>query len=398
MSGSAPQAVETPPRTANQPAHGAHWWAALGLAGIGLALSGYLAFVSLTGGQAGGCGDPVGGCGELLQSRWSRLGSVPVAGLAAGLYAVVLATLVIRRRLGGFVLAAAAAAIGGAAVWFVYLQQFELGRWCAYCTAAHGVGVAMAVVLLSATAWRRQWPGVLVGLMGVAVLVGGQSLGREPSPAAAENVEVVRDGRTLTLLDGQLTLDLDDAIVLGDPHNPRLLVELFDYYCKRCRAGHESLKSLQQREGFTLVLVPVPLNGSCNAAMRGTPNAPPADACAIARLAMIVHDLDPEAFEAFHNWASAGPVPTTAEARAYAGTLVDEVLVRLKTSDPAYHQTIRRYTAAWGDARAAGLVGGLPVFIAPDGGLVYGDLNDGAALRALVDTLPAADSDPPPGP
>ena len=398
MSNSAPQPADPLPRTANQPAHGARWWAALVLAGLGLALSGYLGFISLTGGQAAGCGDPVGGCGELLQSPWSRLGPVPVAGLAAGAYAVVLATLIVRRRLGGFILAAAATACGGAAVWFVYLQQFELGRWCAYCTAAHGVGLAMAVVLLSATSWRRHWPGVLVGLIGVAVLAGGQSLGREPSPSAAGKVEVVRDGRTLTLLDGRLTLDLDDAIVLGDPHNPRLLVEMFDYYCARCRAGHEQLNALREREGFTLVLVPVPLNVGCNPAMRGTPGAPPADACAIAKLAMIVHDLDPEAFEAFHNWASAGPVPTTAEARAYAGTLVDEVLVRLKTSDPAYHQTIRRHTAAWGDARTAGLVGGLPVFIAPDGGLVYGDLNDGTALRALVDTLPAAAPDPPPGP
>ncbi|MEM7625042.1 MAG: DUF4159 domain-containing protein [Planctomycetota bacterium] len=376
---------EPPPR------RGARWWAAVALALIALALAGYLTAVSLSEKGPAGCGGASGedaaGCAAVFGTKWSGVAGVPVAALAAGMYVAVLAILLRRQRVGGAWLAGAAGAILGAGLWFVYVQRFELGAWCVWCTTTHGVGAALSLVLLSATAWRRAWPGVVAGILATTGMATTQLLADDPVHAQSDGGGA-RKGRVVSLFDGQLTLELDDELVLGDPRANTLLVEMFDYQCPHCRDAHRTLKGRAERgelDGVATVLLPVPLNPACNRALRELPHPVMRESCDLARIAMAVHQLEPDQLGAYHDWAFAGATPRTAdEARSFAGTLVDGLLLDLKLQDPALGRSLQRNAAAWSAARDAELVGGLPVFLVPGGGLTTGGIGDGRALMSLL--------------
>ena len=54
-----------------------------------MGISAYLAWLSLTGGQAVGCG-PDSGCDQVLHSRWAYWFGLPVSMLALGIYSLIL--------------------------------------------------------------------------------------------------------------------------------------------------------------------------------------------------------------------------------------------------------------------------------------------------------------------
>lgn len=372
------------PPSSEPPPHSKRWLAALMLTVVLLGLTGYLTVIALLGdGRPIGCGDG-SGCAGVLSSKWSKAFGVPVSGLATGLYLVVLVTLVTRKRLGGVLLAAAAAAVVGAAVWFTYVQVVEVQAICKYCMADHAIGLALAAVLLSATRAKALLPGVVVGLLGTAVLVGVQL-------NTAEDAFVVaggggeRQGQTLTLLDGRLTLNLDEEIVHGDPESDRLLVKMYDYNCPHCRHAHRIAAELP---GTTWVMLPVPMSPACNAYLPELPMAAMTHSCELARLALAIHRIDPGKLAAYDDWAYGEGWPHTAEqGRAFAETLVEAGQLDQQLADPALDAILKRNTDAWGRAKEADLVGGLPVFMAPGGGLTYGGIGDGTSLTQLLDGL-----------
>lgn len=373
--------VPTPAPTTPPPAKSACWWAAVVLAGVALLLTGYLTYKSVTGGTPAGCGDG-SGCAAVFGTKWSKWLGLPVSGLAGAVYVVVMATLVGRRRLGGPVLAAAAVAVLGAGAWFMYVQWFEVGAVCVWCTAGHAVGAVLAVTLLSATAGRHLLPGVVAGGVGVAALVGVQLTADDPVFLLDEGGGT-RDGATLTLLDGRLDLNLADEMVLGDPESDRLLVKMFDYNCPHCRHAHDVTQDLP---GVAVVLLPVPLNPDCNAYATRMPLEQFDHSCGLAEIALAVQRLDATQLEAFDRWVYGDGWPrTAAQAQAFAESLVDPALLRLELNDPELDEILRRNTEAWGRAREAELVGGLPVHLAPGRGLTYGGVGDGTGLIQLLD-------------
>ncbi|MEM6855282.1 MAG: vitamin K epoxide reductase family protein, partial [Planctomycetota bacterium] len=381
-----------------------------------LGLTGYLAVESLLGdGQPIGCGDVVAGasevdsgetsgegsggasgvtsggvdCNAVLNTKWSKLWGLPVSGWAAGLYAVVLGVLLWRRQTGGVVLSAAATAVVGAAAWFVYLQLFEVEAICVYCMVDHGLGVALAALLVWGSAAKQWLPGAAVGLLGTGVLITAQ-LASDAAVFVNEDGGGTRAGQTLTLLDGRLTLNLDEEMIVGDlsqlndtSGGGRIMVKIADYNCPHCRHAHEVLHAM---DDVAVVLVPMPLNPACNAYVNQLPRPQFLDSCELARLAIAIHRIDPQKLAEYDHWAYGDGWPNTAEAgRAFAETLVDPLQLQMQLNDPAIDAIIQRNTDAWGQARAVELVRGLPVHLVPGGGSTSGGIGDGTSLVQLLD-------------
>ena len=109
------------------------------LAGICLNL--YLLSWRVADAGIAGCGG--GSCEEVLASRWSEVFGVPVTVIGALVYAGLLVSLTSwDRRLTLPLLGA----ILGAVFWFVFVQAVFLGKFCPWCLAAHGVGLAVVIV------------------------------------------------------------------------------------------------------------------------------------------------------------------------------------------------------------------------------------------------------------
>jgi len=405
----------------SNPSHGKAWALAVVLTLAALMLTGYLTFAVLPGdGRPMGCGGTTettpgslfnpgseksldsggAGCGAVLGTKWSKVLGLPVSALAVVLYVVVLATLLTRKKMGGFVLAASATAILGAGLWFTYLQLVEVQAICKYCMTDHAIGAVLTVVLLSATQAKHLRAGVLVGVVGVAGLAVTQWF--SPNLIASEQVAAGQQaGEVLTLLDGNLVIDLGRTPIIGQADSPRRVVVMVDYACPHCRKAHGLLLDAGN---VAVVVLPMPLNAKCN------PHAPesmPArfdESCALAATVLEVWAQTPARFAEFDRWMFAPETPRSA-AQAAAQQLVYLNNNDLNDTDAARSADaetlaakafadgqLARNIAAFGYLKQQDLADRLPILINPDTGvLLYGKLHGPEDLAALF--TPAA---PPP--
>jgi uncharacterized membrane protein/protein-disulfide isomerase len=308
-----------------------------------VALSGYLLMLSLTGDSAAGCGVDTG-CGSVLTSQWSRWFGIPVAGLALPVYlALVSALIVLKRGAGGprvpkwFFEAVLGALVGGAA-WFLYVQKVLIGAFCPWCLATHVSGIVAASLALK---WIRRGvvsPMAFPALAGaVAASVGVLALGQSAGPSAASpsTGSVVRTPasnsvpapavpvevkRSWTLPISGTTISLNEVPLLGSPTATNLLLHLFDYTCKHCRAMHPVLMQVmdQSSNSFAVVSLPVPLDMECNPFLK-RPIQEHLGACAVAKVGLAVWKAAPNRFREFDDWIfglGSNPTPEVAEAHA----------------------------------------------------------------------------------
>ena len=174
-------------------------WMLTAICGVALGVSGYLAYASLMTGDVVGCGSgDVWNCGNVLTSRWSKFLGLPVSVIAAGLYSVLLGCLLTlqmstagnRRRFAWSLLTIGAVSAGLAAIWFISLQAFAVGRLCIYCEVAHACGMA----LCGCSWWRplgTRTTAMLSGVsvLAVSVLIGGQLLATPPDTFKIERFD-----------------------------------------------------------------------------------------------------------------------------------------------------------------------------------------------------------------
>lgn len=372
---------------------------------VAIGIAGYLAYASLfTGGIVVGCGDGTPfGCGHVLTSRWATWFAVPVSLPAIAIYLITLgATLLIsapqtpRQRFGWSLLTGLATLIGGAAIWFVGLQLLSLGNLCYYCLALHGCGLLLAGFV----AWRL--PQVLIGkiapaaaigsggflgLLGLTALIGGQwffapppgemhitkvstvnfpiDIGpRSGTDATATGLPTTDSSRKpehpwphrqLSLLAGNVTLDMYDYPVVGNREALQPIVEMFDYTCPQCRELHALMRQVHDEfgEDLALVLVPVPLNPRCNQ-YATTNHEDHATACELARIALAVWQTQPDAFIEFHHRLMTGTTPPSpAEAEAAAIQLLGEAAFREALKNPILEQQLQENCRIYGMARAS---------------------------------------------
>ena len=125
------------------------------LALIGVALSAYLSFEHFTGSTTLACSATgVVDCLKVTTSSWSVIAGVPVAvaGLAFFLGMTVLC-LPIRAVEGMHTARIVACVVGLVMVlWLVYVEIFEVGAICLWCTAVHVV----TLLLFGAVLWWRE--------------------------------------------------------------------------------------------------------------------------------------------------------------------------------------------------------------------------------------------------
>jgi uncharacterized membrane protein/protein-disulfide isomerase len=288
-----------------------------------------------------GCG---GGspCNQVLSSRWSTIGALPVSGLAAGAYLAMLvasfsigpaSAAPVRRLAWGAILVLVGAAAGSAA-WFIILQKWVIGAFCPYCMTTHISGLLLAALVI----WRvpKQFdndstnvtmrnpvpntpvnagvtspaqdispvtphrvigslPAVglaLVGLTLAAILAACQ-IGFPP-PA------IYRDGESQVNLPA---IDPHTVPLAGSPDAVSVVTLLFDYTCTHCQKIHFMLdEAIRRYDGkLAFALCPTPLNSQCNPYIPRDMDAFK-DSCELAKIGLAVWVANRQAFPAFDRW------------------------------------------------------------------------------------------------
>lgn len=199
-------------------------WLLIVTAAIGLCLTSYLSWVSLTSSKIVGCGGgEVFDCSHVLQSKWSTVFGIPVGLPAAFLYLSVLAAVVLNsltdrkklRQIASSVITAGAMAAGLAAIWFILLQVFVVEHLCGYCLAAHACGLVLSAIVL----WSRPLGNsrtirlAALSLVGVAVLATGQLMGETPATYKIENYAPESGGEG----DGNYEITTDEENIFSGP-------------------------------------------------------------------------------------------------------------------------------------------------------------------------------------
>ena len=328
----------------------------------------------------------------MLLSRWSSWIGLPVGLPAIIIYLGLFGLLFCigprlsprtQRRAWATLLPLATLAAGSAA-WFIGLQLFVLKSFCPYCMALHACGMALAIFVFwyAPIRWRPTDGAVadpialtfrggilliLVGLVGIGVLIGGQVAIAPPArklemiaipaseppktgvqqsastgcagstdaatrPTQVESATSPADDpwsrpgphRRIMLAGGKATVDAYEVPILGNPGAKNVVVELFDYTCPECRSLHHRMREARERYGerLAVALLPTPMNTSCNRYAKAT-KSPHELACEYARLALAVWNARPAAFAQYHDWLMDTPdPPSLAEARKRASELI----------------------------------------------------------------------------
>lgn len=350
-------------------------------------VSAYLLSVSMSGGNAVGCG--VGSsCDEVLHSRWAYVIGLPVSVFALLLDGALLLTTFScgaksspqqRRKAWELLLPGALLLLGGA-LWFIAVQLVVLRKICPWCMAAHACGGAAAVLLLlrlpmRETSERREkdpalprgyvvrlalFAVVAVVLLAAAQIIAPRKTYTEKTiaaattnasqPAAQAGITNPPVSNVIDVFGGQVKLDLDKVPIWGSPSAPQVLVTLHDYSCHHCAEMHSPLQEVFREFSNQVVVatLPMPLDHKCNPVLKSTPPAH-ADACAYAKLGLAVWRAKPAAMHIFDDWffekfnASDrfNPTPPSLEkAQQYAEELVGKAALNNAMREPWLDQQL----------------------------------------------------------
>jgi uncharacterized membrane protein len=121
------------------------------LALIGAGIAGYLTYTHFKGTP------PVcltSGCEVVQNSRWSKLLGIPVALLGLLTYLSIVATTLVRHPLSKQAGATIAVAALGFNLYLLYIQAYEIGRYCTWCVSNEIVSAVLAPVAIAWLLWR----------------------------------------------------------------------------------------------------------------------------------------------------------------------------------------------------------------------------------------------------
>lgn len=361
----APLSVEKP----SAPSH-PRLWLLRALNAVALGVSGYLAWLALTGRTAAGCGGAGGmSCERVLSSRWSYVLDVPVSIPAVSLWLTVLGVslfagqtrLLSLRRSAWLLLTLLTTAAAGAAGWFIGLQAFQLHHWCLYCVVAHGCAVLAWLLVLT----RRELPSsakmnaLVAGLCLAAMLPLAQTWFprasyynlhvaedvRVDAPTLLEGFGPSANAPYMDVLGGAARVNIADAPRIGDAEAKFVVVSLYDYACSHCRALHRELLAAQQEyDGqLTVVMLPTPLSHHCNPHITEKQSTSP-DSCEVAELALIVAHLQPTQFAEYDAWLFETEEPRTLdEAYKQAAKIVGQDLLTQAEQNPRYRAILQQH-------------------------------------------------------
>jgi uncharacterized membrane protein len=389
------------------------------LGSIGLSI--YLAMASLTSGGVAGCG-PEGGCGEVLKSRWAYWLGIPVSIPAGLMYLGMLGlTFKVAREAGDvaakgarLALQAGSLVMIAAAIWFVCLQAFSVGKFCPFCCTTHGLATVAAVLLMR---WVAPMAGadltsaLAAGAVAMGVVVMGQyavepkgyqvaamNTGTASGQAKVEGAKVEGGKQaaaavvvpkevppTLTLHSNRFSFDLTEYPVVGNPKAPHVIVSLFDYTCKYCRATHMPIMEVQRAfsNQMAVLSLPMPLDSQCNRYVKRTSSAH-TNACSFAALGLAVWRADRAKFHKFDDWLMATlPRTTLDQARLEAAALVGSEKLEKSLADPWVQKTIQLAIDLYGANTDLVRSGNMPQTIVGTN-IVTGTIHNSRQLFELV--------------
>lgn len=290
-----------------------------------------------------GCGG--GDCEEVLASRWSRVFHVPVTVFGALAYSGLMASLTaVFQRSNAFFLGL----IGGAALWFVFVQAVLLEKFCPWCLAAHGL--AASLVLLG---WMRLggieglkrlafWGSASFLAIGLSQVYGPVSqthrmedLTKLPHPA----------GRMIGFDGGNKVFRVEEFPLLGSASAKHVMVEYFDYQCPACGTMAGYLDALVRRhpQEIAVICLPVPMESTCNPDVPSDGVHP--GSCRISRIALAVWLAKPEEFPGLHHELFGIASPAEAERLALQHVSKPELVAGL--ADPRVDGWIRSAINDW---------------------------------------------------
>lgn len=133
-------------------------WVARLLAVVALASGLYVSWRSTLAGPIPGCGGSTFDCDHVVTSSWSRWLGIPVGYLGCLTYACLLGVLCLlkpstpsngetRQRIAWSLAIPISVTAALSAVWFTYLQFFEIGKLCPYCLVTHTCGILILITL-----------------------------------------------------------------------------------------------------------------------------------------------------------------------------------------------------------------------------------------------------------
>jgi len=347
-----------------------------------MAITGYLAFVSLSSeGATPGCG-PDSGCDQVLTSPWAYWLGIPVSLPGLALYGVfLLSTFSLklnhsgkaRRSLNAQTVCAFS--VLAAAIWFVGVQAFKIRAFCPYCCTAHllasvasilflakanfigsklsvrlnftrgaaaGVGLAAAIALTQTLFPKEQNAPEIVDLAATpapegkqtetpAAVIQNASIPDEPigsiQPADLSQSTIAKRifSKPLLIPRSNFKMETTGLPTLGDLDAPHRIACIFDYTCHHCRNLHGFIRQLlvKYKGQFSSLMIPMPLDAKCNRLMKKTPKDHQ-NACEYAKLCLAVHHVAPEKYDAFDSWLFSNhrSVKTVATVMKHAQQLV----------------------------------------------------------------------------
>ncbi len=328
---------------------------------LGLGISGYLLYLAMTGQTAPGCGEGVGGCGDVLSSRWSQVLGLPVSLFAFAAYALILVTSIHagtnrpkQHRDGAWsIIGFVGLAAGLSALWFIALQFFVLRHVCYYCMAAHGCSLVIAGIALVRS--RGLLP--KLGGLPIAAMIAIQLL--TPSPATP--LPTIDHGSPMFG-----NFNPHAMPTLGNPDAPSVMALLYDYNCAFCREAHVQVAdAVAHFDGqLAVVMLPTALDTACNQHVQN-PNPHSATSCELARLALAVWVAEPAKFSTFDlaliklidARADDGALPIAiinSEIRPLAEQLVGKAALEQALADPRIDELMETSGEIYGLAKIQG--------------------------------------------
>jgi uncharacterized membrane protein len=94
------------------------------------------------------------GCEVVQKSRWSEIFGIPVALLGLLTYLGIVATTLVRHPLAKEVSATLAVTALGFNAYLLYVQAYDIGRYCTWCVSNEIVSALLAPVALAWLLWR----------------------------------------------------------------------------------------------------------------------------------------------------------------------------------------------------------------------------------------------------
>ncbi|QQE11266.1 thioredoxin domain-containing protein [Planctomycetota bacterium] len=355
-----------------------------------LLVSTYLTISSYTASGPIGCGSG-SGCGEVLASKYAKLGPISISIIATLTYLVLIPALFLahKSKPAKYFLNFAAGSILVATIFYTYLQFITLKAVCPYCMTDHILGSIIAIIILI----KSLRPQTLIPfILGIAIMISvafiqnasSATIYRIPTPTEGD-YDITDDiSRRIGLMNGSIQISSNNAPTIGSTTAPTTIALLFDYACPHCKHTHHLVRDYlaQHPNQLAVILLPMPLNNACNP--HASEDQPQRfwKSCERTRIAFAIYLAAPEKYKAFDDWMfETDTWRTLEETQTYAEKLLTPVLLKQTLTDPRINQMIEH------NVKAYNLAGGarVPITLAPHTEPIEGRIEDLQAFESFLD-------------